>query len=106
MRDIKSIINKLPDVIDIFIILVRLVTPKTGKQFWALEREIYKLTNRIGDQFVLKALKKAHHDQDFINDVIGKARLDRPCRLEIKAGARSGAVDGRDKRHPEDTLFS
>ena len=62
MQDIYFILSKLPVVIEILFMLSRFVYPRDGEQLWAIERDIYKLTAKIGDQFVLRMLEKLHQD--------------------------------------------
>ena len=84
MEKIASIINGLPLVIEIMSILIHMTVPLTGKELWIFEREVHKLTARIGDQFVLRALRKAHKNAESVNEIIKKALQDHPVPLRNK----------------------
>jgi len=74
MTKLFRIISGLPIVIEALITLAQLAIPKTGRQLWGMEREIHRLTGKIGDQFLLRALTKAHKDKEFITDAVQKMK--------------------------------
>ena len=84
MEKLTCIINGLPLVIEIMSMLIHMTVPITGKELWFFEREVHKLTARIGDQFVLRALKKAHKNAQLVNKIIEQAFLDHPVPLRNK----------------------
>ena len=84
MQDIYFILSKLPVVIEILFMLSRFVYPSNGKQLLDIERDIYRLTAKIGDQFVLRMLEKVHQDPEFVAKAVQRARSERQVPVKNK----------------------
>ena len=64
--------------------LSRFVYPRNGKQLLDIERDIYRLTAKIGDQFVLRMLEKVHQDPKFVAKAVQRARSERQVPVKNK----------------------
>ena len=84
MVKLTCVLSMLPNVVSLLISLTRFAVPKSGKDLYKMEHHIYKLCARIGDQLILNALEKLHQDNNFIKEVIEKARIDSPVPLRNK----------------------
>ena len=78
------VLRLLPNVVNLLLVLIRIAVPKSGRELYQIERQVYKVCAEIGDHLILNALEKLHKDNKFIKESIKKARLGSPVPLRSK----------------------